>query len=128
MIFSDAPPLKGYAPSNNGQQDWTGERFVPELQGNIAEEHLHRYALAGVLTKGMRVLDVASGEGYGSALLARSAASVLGVEIDAASVAHAQGRYRMPNLEFRQGNALAIPAPDAEFDAVVSFETIEHLE
>lgn len=103
------------------------ERFLPGMSGAIADEHLHRYALAASLTKGMRVLDVASGEGYGSALLAVDAQSVVGVDIDSDTVASATKKYVRSNLEFRCGNAERIPASDAEFDAVVSLETIEHL-
>ena len=44
----------------------TGERFVPELAGQIKYEHLHRYALSLELAIGKSVLDIASGEGYGA--------------------------------------------------------------
>lgn len=106
---------------------WTGERYLPGITGAIAEEHLHRYALAAHLTVGMRVLDIACGEGYGSALLAQGAASVVGVDVAADAVEHARRKYAANHLEFREGKAEAIPATDGEFDAVVSFETIEHL-
>ena len=43
--------------------EWTGERYVPQVSGNIRLEHLHRYLLARELSKGQRVLDIASGEG-----------------------------------------------------------------
>ena len=57
---------------------FTGERFTPECEREIAYEHWHRYAFARSLARGRRVLDAACGEGYGSALLARAgAASVL---------------------------------------------------
>lgn len=107
--------------------EWTGERFIPELTGSIAEEHLHRYAIASRLTKMMSVLDIASGEGYGSAILAKEAKSVTGVEIDPASVRHANSKYTISNLKFMVGDALSIPAQDHEFEAIVSFETIEHV-
>lgn len=105
---------------------WSGERYVPELPGDIRLEHLHRYAIARQLCVGRRVLDIACGEGYGSSLLAQVAAHVSGVDIAAEAVSHARARYLRPNLEFRVGSCSAIPLTDASVDVVVSFETIEH--
>jgi len=108
--------------------EFTGERFVPGLAGEIVHEHWHRYAFACRFAAGRRVLDVACGEGYGSALLATVAPSVLGVDIDAATVAHARAAYAdRPGLRFAAGSAAALDLPDASIDLVVSFETIEHL-
>lgn len=106
---------------------WTGERYVPQLRGNIALEHLHRYALASEFVKGKRVLDIASGEGYGSEMLSRAAASVVGVDLDPGAVEHAQKKYGKENLSFKKGNCEQIPLSDHSVDVVVSFETIEHL-
>jgi len=107
--------------------EMTGERFVPELRGQIAYEHLHRYEIARRFAGGRDVLDVASGEGYGASYLAQVAKSVVGVDIDAESVRHAAGRYAAMNLRFRVGSASQLPLADDSFDLVVSFETIEHL-
>ena len=49
----------------------TGERFMPDYPGDWSPEHYHRYFLARELVEGKRVLDIASGEGYGSAILAQ---------------------------------------------------------
>jgi SAM-dependent methyltransferase len=108
---------------------FTGERFTPECVREIWYEHLHRYAFARTLCAGMRVLDAACGEGYGSAVLADSATTVLGVDIAAEAVMHARKRYAgRTNLRFEQGDATRLDhLGDASFDVVVSFETLEHL-
>jgi SAM-dependent methyltransferase len=108
--------------------EFTGERFVPGTAGEIAHEHWHRYAFARRYVAGKRVLDVACGEGYGSALLAGVASAVTGIDIDAGAIAHARASYAaLPGVRFEQGSATALPLPNASVDAVVSFETIEHL-
>ena len=106
---------------------WTGERYVPEVTGQVAVEHLHRYLLASELVAGKRVLDIACGEGYGSAALARTASSVVGVDVAAEAVRHAASKYRSERLSFLHGSCLEIPLPSSSFDVVVSFETIEHV-
>ena len=109
-----------------GALAFTGERYVPEVGGTIEMEHLHRYLLAKQVVAGKEVLDMASGEGYGSAMLAQSARKVTGVDISQEAISHAQMKYQRNNLEYRLGSCAAIPLADASVDIVVSFETIEH--
>ncbi len=110
--------------------EFTGERFTPECVREIWYEHFHRYAFACPAARGRRVLDAACGEGYGSSLLARFAQSVQGVDIDPLAVAHARARYaHETNLRFEIGDATALDTlPDASFDLITSFETLEHVE
>ena len=89
-------------------------------------EHLHRYGLAIDLCDGKVVLDIASGEGYGSSLLARRALRVYGVDISSEAVEHASKKYQAPNLKYLQGRADAIPVADHQIELAVSFETLEH--
>ncbi|NDR55564.1 glycoside hydrolase family 99-like domain-containing protein [Aliiruegeria sabulilitoris] len=105
----------------------TGERYLPEFKGTIRLEHLHRYRLARKLVEGLDVLDVACGEGYGSALIADQANSVIGVDISEDAIAHAKHHYTDRKLDFRVGSAAELPLRPASVDVVVSFETIEHL-
>src|SRR5512140_990226 len=105
---------------------FTGERFVPGTRGEIWMEHWHRYHFASRWVAGKRVLDIACGEGYGSALLARRAQSVLGVDVSPESIAHAQKAYAsLANASFVNGSCNAIPAGDASIDVAISFETLE---
>ena len=106
---------------------FTGERYLPAETGQLRFEHLHRYAWVLPFARGREVLDIASGEGYGSALLAGVAAAVVGVDLSEEAVAHARERYgSQAKLRFLRGDAAQIPLPDASVDLVVSFETIEH--
>ncbi|MBL7749096.1 MAG: class I SAM-dependent methyltransferase, partial [Chitinophagaceae bacterium] len=112
--------------SNNA--NWTGERLETFVFNESTIEHLHRYAIACGLAAGKTVLDIACGEGYGSYLLAAKAASVTGMDIDNTTIKKATQKYPKENLRFTQATAEKIPAADAQFDMVVSFETLEHLE
>jgi SAM-dependent methyltransferase len=107
---------------------FTGERFIPGAQGEIWYEHWHRYHFAATIVAGRDVLDIACGEGYGSALLARHGARVTGGDISPEAIAHARAAYgALANLEFREADCTSLPFPAQSFDAVVSFETIEHI-
>src|SRR6202011_5368951 len=107
--------------------EFTGERYVPSITGEIYYEHVHRYAIAAPACTGKRVLDLASGEGWGAALLARYAAEVIGIDIDTASIEHARRTYYLSNLRFMVASATEIPLADASVDVITSFEPIEHL-
>jgi SAM-dependent methyltransferase len=117
MAETESPPLP-----------FTGERFTPECVREIWYEHWHRYVFARRIVVGKRVLDAACGEGFGSALLADAAAEVVGLDIDAASIAHARERYAArANLRYEQGDATLLDFAPGSFDVVVSFETLEHI-
>ena len=111
--------------------EFTGERFTPECVREIWYEHFHRYAFALSLAEGKRVLDAACGEGYGGALLATCASQVLGLDISAETISHANNRYarQHANLSFQQADVAALDAlPSSSFDLICSFETLEHLQ
>jgi SAM-dependent methyltransferase len=108
--------------------EFTGERFTPECVREIWYEHFHRYVFARQLVAGLNVLDAACGEGYGSALLATAAQSVTGVDLSESAIAHARVRYSAGQLRFIVSDCLELPFEEDEFDCIVSFETLEHLE
>jgi SAM-dependent methyltransferase len=108
--------------------EFTGERVIPgQVDADLLNEHLARYAFAARLARGKRVLDAGCGAGYGAAELAESAFSVVGADIAADAVAFAREHYPLPHLAFEQASCTALPHPDAAFDLVVAFEVIEHL-
>lgn len=109
--------------------EFTGERFTPECVREIWYEHFHRYALAARWCADKRTLDAACGEGYGSALLAEAASSVEAVDLSEQTITHARQRYgHLQGLGFHVADCTSLPFADHEFDRVVSFETLEHLE
>ncbi|WP_242918218.1 glycosyltransferase [Pontibacter liquoris] len=113
--------------------EFTGERFLPIeglIEDEIGIEHLHRYYSSLDLVNNKVVLDLACGEGYGSALLATVAKEVCGVDIDQSCIDHAKQKYgsKNSNLTFLQGNVTQVPLTTNSVDVVVSFETIEHLD
>jgi SAM-dependent methyltransferase len=105
---------------------YTGERMIPEeASADTFWEHIYRYRFAADFVKGKQVLDIACGEGYGSAsLLKAGATSVLGVDISEEACQHAREKY---GIQTMVGDAQNIPVPPASVDVVVSFETIEHV-
>jgi SAM-dependent methyltransferase len=105
---------------------WTGERLIVGVEGDLALEHLHRYAVACSLASGKTVLDIACGEGYGANLLAGHAQHVIGVDLSERTVEHARKTYQRQNLAFQVGACASIPLESASVDLVVSFETLEH--
>jgi glycosyltransferase involved in cell wall biosynthesis/SAM-dependent methyltransferase len=113
--------------AHSEHQDWTGERFIVDRTGEIEFEHHHRYLFATQFCEDRDVLDIASGEGYGSHLLSQVARTVVGVDIDSEVVAHAQHVYGGTQMRFAVGSCQSIPLDKASVDVVVSFETLEHI-
>jgi SAM-dependent methyltransferase len=105
----------------------TGERTLPDVpeENYWFRRHLAVYEWIAARVGGLRVLDMACGEGYGSDVLARSAASVVGVEANPEAYEHARLRYRRSNLRFARG---LVETFCEQADAVVFLQTIEHLE
>jgi O-antigen biosynthesis protein len=107
---------------------WTGERYLPWWKDPVtAYEHWHRYAYAAQFVSGKNVLDLASGEGYGSASLAATARQVIALDIDENAVKHARLKYRSVNLHFIAGSIMEMPLSKIGFDVIVCFEAIEHI-
>lgn len=95
----------------------------------LYDEHLIRYELVKGFVKDKIVLDIASGSGYGSAILAQAGArQVIGIDIDAEAVAQAEKDYGSERITFKTGKAEAIELVDQSIEVITSFETIEHIQ
>jgi SAM-dependent methyltransferase len=105
------------------------ERIVPdETESGIVAIHLKRYEFAQPLCEGRDVLDAGCGVGYGAAYLAQRARRVVGVDLDAESIAYARRRYGgRENVSFEQQDVTELEFANDSFDVVCAFETIEHL-
>ncbi|HEX4628739.1 MAG TPA: methyltransferase domain-containing protein, partial [Gemmatimonadales bacterium] len=105
----------------------TGERTLPDVpeENYWFRRHLVVYEWIAARVGGLRVIDMACGEGYGSDVLARRAASVVGVDANPEAHEHARLRYRRPNLRFARELVGSFSEPA---DAVVFLQTVEHVE
>lgn len=109
---------------------FTGERFIPgdDVDMQLSYEHRHRYKYISEYVRGKSVLDIASGEGYGSDILSKTASDVIGIDIDIEAVEFASQKYSdIKNLRFQCGSVTDIPLDNASVDVIISFETIEHI-
>lgn len=108
----------------------TGERLIPSLHSDkiIYGEHMGRYTSIINSVKKKTVLDIACGTGYGSQFIAKHAAHVYGVDISEEAIKYAEKNYPAKNLTYKVGDGNQIPLKDGVVDAVVSMETIEHIE
>jgi len=111
-----------------GNKEMTGERLTPYILNENSVEHLHRYAMAMSLVENKIVLDIACGEGYGSNLLAEKALHVTGADIKRNVIINAKSKYNKKNINFIESDITNILVVDNTFDAIVCFETIEHIE
>jgi 2-polyprenyl-3-methyl-5-hydroxy-6-metoxy-1,4-benzoquinol methylase len=98
--------------------------------GLASSEHVHRYEVAAELCAGLRVADVGCGVGYGSNILRKACPAVTGIDNDEGAIRTAQETFGGDGLEFAVGDAVEfLQRPLHEhFDAIVMFETLEHLE
>lgn len=91
-------------------------------------EHTARYLFARDFVCGKYVLDIASGTGFGAAMLLGSgAAVVVGVDLSFEAVQSSRSEFADSRIQFVQATCSTLPFADNSFEVVTSFETIEHL-
>lgn len=119
-----------------GLLEWTGERIIPKLlkpTNGMLLEHIARYYFATPYIRG-RVLDIACGTGYGCHMVSkerkRELTHLVGVDIDAETIYYANREYNHQKITYQTGNAIDPELPEklGQFDTILSFETIEHVE
>lgn len=106
------------------------ERMIPELhtQTLMYAEHMTRYYAATDIVKNKTVLDIASGSGYGTKMLAKHARKVYGVDVNEAAVKYSKKHFSGDNIEYLVGDGESIPLKDSSVDVVITLETIEHIQ
>jgi SAM-dependent methyltransferase len=104
----------------------TGERTLPDVpeENYWYRRHLAVYEWIAGRVAGLRVADLACGEGYGADVLARRAADVMAIDANPQAHEHARLRYRRGNLRFERGLVESFEGP---CDAIVFLQTIEHV-
>ncbi|MGZ4268616.1 MAG: class I SAM-dependent methyltransferase [Solirubrobacteraceae bacterium] len=104
-----------------------GERTLPDVpeENYWFRRHLVVYDWIAERVTGVRVVDLACGEGYGADVLARRALNVIGVDGNPDAHEHARLRYRAQNLRFVRG---AVETFNHPCDAVTFLQTIEHVQ
>ncbi len=114
----DEPHLQQNQPAGVPPLQLTGERTLPDVpeENYWFRRHLAVYEWIAERVRGLRVADLACGEGYGSDVLARTAADVVGVDANPEAHEHARLRYRRPNLRFERALVESFEGPR---DAIV---------
>jgi SAM-dependent methyltransferase len=105
----------------------TGERTLPDVpaENYWFRRHLAVYEWVAARCAGLHVVDMACGEGYGAAVLARHARRVTGVDANPEAFEHARLKYGRPGVRFVRD---LIERHDEPCDAIVFLQTVEHVE
>ena len=105
----------------------TGERTLPDVpeENYWFRRHLVVYEWIASRVGGRRVVDLACGEGYGAAVLGRTAAALVGVDANPEAFEHARLKYTAANVSFERD---MVETWSGDVDCVVFLQTIEHVQ
>lgn len=107
----------------------TGERILLDAETPLMiARHFSAYKFAEDYVSGKNVLDIGCGEGYGTHYLSGFAESITGIDYDKTIVEYAKEKYRRNNLKFYTLDIKNIDSLDSRFEAVCSFQVIEHIQ
>ncbi len=111
----------------------SGERQVSPCVEGIRYDHVVRYEMCIKILKGtipyLNILDIFCGNGYGTYLLAKEfkKSSVTGIDGSQEAIDLANKHYSLQNNLFIQ-KLFPFLLPISAYDAVISLESIEHIE
>lgn len=108
--------MEAFGTFEHGAWQKVGKAY-DDFFGNLTTQSVEPLLDAAGISRGVRMLDIATGPGYVAAAAARRGATVTGLDFSSEMVALASSRY--PDIGFREGNAEALPFADGSFDAVV---------
>jgi ubiquinone/menaquinone biosynthesis C-methylase UbiE len=109
--------------------DTVAEEYATRLHAELAHKPLDKALLAALLEQtepGTTIGDLGCGPGHVAAWLAEKGARTVGIDLSPGMVAVGRGRF--PQVEFREGDLLELPAQDAEFGSLTALYTIIHLD
>jgi SAM-dependent methyltransferase len=129
MAGADAPPeryVQRDQPAGVPPLALTGERTLPDVpeENYWYRRHLVVYEWIAQRVRGRRVVDLACGEGYGTAVLARTAAQVTGVDANPEAFEHARLKYAGERVRIERD---LVERWQGDVDCVVFLQTIEHV-
>ncbi len=114
----------------NGKTD---ERILPEDFRSKEDyllylRHLFAYEFARhKASENSLVLEIGSGEGYGTSLLSRNVFKIIGLDVDPEIITKASKKYESERCVFRIYDGVTLPYDKNTFDMVVSFQVVEHV-
>ena len=90
-----------------------------------ARAYFHDYVqfVSGVARSGGRALDVGCGSGWSSSLISEAGFDTTGLDLNRAAFEVSESA----RLHFAVGDAMELPFPDASFDVVSAYQTLEHV-